>query len=227
MNEVARTGISDPFAQYAAMTSRDGIRLSFNKSGEWIAAFSEGPTLIPEGKKLMAQMSDFVLAWTRWMGGKPTDRHVVLVASGVAPARRDQIGDTDTSLWEKDDEGLLRDPWQATHELPLIDLESGEKFIYTTNSIGGKTALGNLASSFANGRKRHPNQNPIITLGAGGYNHKIKSRGFIHVPVLKIDSWVQDVDANIPAVAQTSPEQIEHSPAREPVRDDMNDGIPF
>src|SRR5262249_12114423 len=153
------TGLADPFAQYAATASQDGTRLSFNKSGEWIAAFNSGATVIPAGRELVALMSEFALAWTRWVNNKPTDRHVTLVASGAAPARRDQLGDTDQALWSTDDEGRLKDPWQATHELPLIDQESGDKYVYVTSSVGGKDALGKLAGAYSRGRGRHPNRN--------------------------------------------------------------------
>ena len=95
------SGAADPFAQYALMTSRDGVRLSFNKSGEWTAALSSGATVIPAGRELVALMSELALAWTRWEDSKPTDRHVTLVASGAVPERRDQLGDTDQALWNR------------------------------------------------------------------------------------------------------------------------------
>jgi hypothetical protein len=189
-NPLPPSGAADPFAQYALQTSRDGVRLSFNKSGEWIAALSSGATVIPPGRELVALMPEFALAWTKWEDSKPTDRHVTLVASGAVPVRRDQLGDTDQALWETDDEGRLKDPWQPTHELPLLDPECGEKYVYTTSSVGGKDALGKLSGAFSRGRARHPNDNPVVTLGAGGYQHKVKSRGWIHVPVFKIVSWV-------------------------------------
>ncbi len=207
------SGAADPFAQYAAAATRDGTRLTFNKSGEWIAALNSGATVVPTGRELVALMSEFALAWTKWVGGKPIDRHVTLVASGAAPARRDQLGDTDQSLWESDDEGKLRDPWQATHEMPLLDSESGEKYVYTTSSVGGKDCLGKLCGAYSRGRGRHPNHNPVVTLGSGGYTHKVKSRGFIHVPTLRIVSWVPCDAAN--------------ETAKAPLRQIMNDDLPF
>jgi hypothetical protein len=121
------SGAADPFAAYAAAATRDGTRLTFNKSGEWIAALNSGATVVPADRELVALMSEFVMAWTKWTASKPVDRHVTLVASGAAPARRDQLGDTDQTVWDTDDEGRLRDPWQLTQEMPLLDSESGEK----------------------------------------------------------------------------------------------------
>src|SRR5262245_41728058 len=221
MNEIVRkspdtmppSGAADPFAQYAAMSARDGVRLNFNKSGEWVAALDSVAQVVPKDIRLVAQMPELALAWTKWVDSKPTDRHVTLVASGAAPARRDQLGDTDQAQWESDDEGKLRDPWQATHELPLLDPESGEKFVYVTSSVGGKDALGTLAGAFSRGRARRPTHDPTVALGAGGYQHKVKSRGWIHVPVLKIVSWV-------PA----SPGQETPKAA---LREIMNDDLPF
>src|SRR5215470_12364956 len=212
-NDLPPSGAGDPFAQYALMTSRDGVRLSFNKSGEWIAALSSGATVVPAGRELVALMPELALAWTKWEDSKPTDRHVTLVATGAVPARRDQLGDTDQALWESDDEGKLKDPWQATHELPLLDPESGEKYVYSTNFVGGRAALGKLAGAFSRGRARHPNCNPVVSLGGGGYEHKIKSRGWIHVPVLKIVSWV--------------PASPDHETPKAALPQVMNDDLPF
>jgi len=206
------SGVGDPFAAYAATATRDGVLLKFNKSGEWIAALNSGATVVPASTELVALMSEFALAWTRWIANKPTDRHVTLVASGAAPARRDQLGDLDQTMWESDDEGKLRDPWQATHELPLLDPESGEKYVFSTNSVGGKAALGKLAGAFSRGRARHPNCSPVVALGGGGYEHKIKSRGWIHVPTLRIVSWV--------------PASADHETPKAALPQVMNDAIP-
>ena len=202
----------DPDAQYAAATARDGVLLKFTKEGEWVAAH-DSPTVIPDSTELVALMPEFALAWTRWADGRPTDRHVTLVASGAVPMRRDQLGDNDQSQWETDDEGHLRDPWQASHELPLLDQMAGEKFVYATNSVGGKGALGKLAYAYSRGRVHHPDQNPVVALGSGGYQHRIKSRGYIHVPTLKIVRWV--------------PEDPTMAPALPALPDVMNDKIPF
>jgi hypothetical protein len=77
--------------------------------------------------------------------------------------------------------------------------------------VGGKGALSKLALAFSRGRGSHPNSNPIVALGAGGYQHKIKSRGFIHVPTLRIAGWAPRAGE----IAKVSAAEA------------MNDAIPF
>jgi hypothetical protein len=88
------SGAADPYAAYGLTGSRDGVALKFNKSGEWIAALTEGATVIPAGREFVALMEDLACAWTKWIDSKPVDRRVTLVASGVAPPLRDTLGDT-------------------------------------------------------------------------------------------------------------------------------------
>jgi hypothetical protein len=60
---------------------------------------------------------------------------------------RAELGDTDESLWEKDERtGQPRDPWQQQHILPLEDPESGEYLIFVTSSVGGRIAVEKLCN---------------------------------------------------------------------------------
>jgi len=212
-NNLPASPPADPHAAYGLTVSRDGTALKFAKTGDWTAGFGDDATKLPVGTQLVAQPEQLALAWTRWVGGKPTDRHVTLVATGQAPPLRSSLGDNDQALWEADDEGQLRDPWQKSHELPLVDQESGERYLYSTNSVGGTGALGKLSLAYSRGRVRHPNSDPVVALGAGGYQHRIKSRGYIHTPSLKIVSWVPRADGD----------ELPKLPAKQA----MNDDIPF
>jgi hypothetical protein len=219
MNEMIRNPANnppapggDPFARIAAELTQV-TRTTFAKNGEWIAHYNSGAAMIPLGREFVALMADYTLAWTKWLSSKPVERRLTRVADGGLPPPRGTLGDTDQSLWEKDDEGRLRDPWQATNELPLLDQETGELLVYVTGTVGGKDAIGKLCGAYSRGRGRHPNHNPVVALGAGGYQHKIKSRGYINVPTLKIVSWVpQDPNTETPKAALT---------------DVMNDALPF
>lgn len=203
----------NPYIAYGMTGARDGLLLKFTKEGEWSAGLGDDATTLPAGTQLLAAMPYLALAWTKWLNSKPVDRRVTLVSTGQLPPRRDELGDTDQALWELSGEGSLRDPWQATHELPLTSPETGEQYLYSTSSVGGIAALSRLSTAYGRSMVRYPRHNPIVALGAGGYQHKIASRGWINTPSLRIVGW--------------QPREDGDEPAKPALRDLMADELPF
>ena len=105
------------------------------------------------------------------------------MADGVPPANRADLGDMDKSLWETDDKGEPKDPWQPTNYLPLMDAD-GNLFTFTTSSRGGLRAVGELVRRYAWHRKNNPDVHPVIALGVGSYKHTNKAYGIIKFPEL-------------------------------------------
>jgi hypothetical protein len=127
--------------------------------------------------------------WVKWKGGKKVDHAMVATASGRKPPTRIELGDTDESLWETDDCGKPKDPWQYTFYLPLVAVDDGE--IYTlagSDSWGWREALGKLTRNYTSHWRRAPNELPVITLGVGGYRSK-KGFGWIKTPQLNGAGW--------------------------------------
>ena len=60
-------------------------------------------------------MAEAKVGWVRWWDGRPTDEVMVLIGDGVAPPRRNELGDDDRGQWETDDRGDPKEP-VAVHQ---------------------------------------------------------------------------------------------------------------
>jgi hypothetical protein len=176
----------DPFAAYGAAATRHGKLLKFTR-GDFLAG--QNNELVPLGTKMIANMEEATVGWQRWENNRPTTQHMGRIADHYKPPARRDLGDLDEGLWERDDEGKPRNPWQYTSQVPMCQLEDGEQYLFTTSSDGGNKAIGALCADYAKRRGNHPNHHPIITLGWGDYPHSIKSRGRIKFPVFQIVGW--------------------------------------
>lgn len=205
----------NPYIAYGlAAGGREGILLKFSKDGRWTAGFGDDVSILPNGTELIARMAYMAIVWTRWQNTKPVDRKVTLVGTGAQPQRREQLGNTNPGDWDLDDEGQPRDPWQMTNELPLFDPQSGETYVFSTNSRGGLAALGKLNVSYGRQFASHAGEDPVVRLESGGYDHSNRRYGFIHTPDFKIIRWERRV-------------ADDEGPQRMTVREEMNDEIPF
>jgi len=185
----------DPFAAYAAMAAPpQGQFLKFSK-GEWI--FGQDKLELALGSRFAANMDGFQVGWLRWWNGEVSERKMNLLIDMIPVPSRSSLGDNDKGLWELGDDGQPRDPWSFTNELQLMSPD-GDLYIYSTSSDGGKRDLGRLCGAYTEGAKQHPGQAPIVTLGRSSYEHKIKIRGKIWVPVLTIVDWT---DKGVLAIA--------------------------
>lgn len=118
---IALNGGVDPFLAYAdAISPRSivGTLLKFSK-GDYLAG--EEGEIIPHGTQLTANCDEFLAGWIKWQDGKPVEQRMIRVADGFHPPVRTDLGDTDKSLWETDDKGEPKDPWQFTNYLLLMD----------------------------------------------------------------------------------------------------------
>jgi hypothetical protein len=203
---------ANAYLTYGLSGANDGKVLKFNKSGQWVAGLGDDQEPLGQDIRLVAQMEYLAIVWRKWQNSAPVDRKVTLVGTGAQPPQRHELGDQDEKFWERDEEGELRDPWQQTHELPLLDTTGGEQYVYSTASRGGIGALSRLSVAYSRNFSRHPGMDPVVTLGASGYEHKIKKFGYIHTPVIKIVDWEARQGA---------------APVRLTNREMMNDEIPF
>jgi hypothetical protein len=179
--ELVGIGDVDPLVACAdAIAPRHiiGKLLRFSK-GDFFAGEESEP--IPVGTKLTVAPDELLAGWIKWTDGKPTEHNMVRVADRKLPAKRSDLGDQDRSVWERDDRGEPRDPWQFTNYLPMMD-ENGELYTFTTSSTGGVAAVSNLVRRYGHHRKRHPDVYPIISLGVGSYQHGKKEYGRIKFP---------------------------------------------
>lgn len=191
---LAAPGGYDPFAAYGQEAANAGAFLKFSK-GEWLLGQNDDE--VPLGRKLAANMDELSIGWIRWSDGKPAERKMGLLSQGYKPEPRDALGYTDESLWDLDEAGKPKDPWNFTNELPLADPDDGEQMTFSASSKGGIGAIGNLCKAFARAAERRQALTPVIELGRDSYKHSVY--GKTYVPVLTIAGWVANGSVPIPA----------------------------
>ena len=178
------------FALYAAETSKRtflGDLLKYNK-GVWTG----DKVPIPPEELFVAVMNSLTIGFVKWADGKVVDDELGLVVDGYRPPHRNELGDLDSTSWEKEKDGAHKDPWQKTTMLVFVSLnEPNDVKTFSTGSIGGEGAIAALCE--AHGRTTEGvGQYPVLQLASDSYQHKIKSYGTVYVPVFKI---VDNVDA--------------------------------
>lgn len=203
----------DPFIAFAS--GADGVPLKYDaKVGSWKLGLGADAVAIPNGTLVVGQMGFLSHVWSRWQDQKRTGRETALIGNWETPLRRDQLGDLDRDMWETDDEsGEPKDCWQMSFELPMTNVETDELWIYSTASKGGINAIRKLSGLYGRGRIKHPDCYPVIELGSSSYQHSIRSRGTINIPLLTITDWQPRVDGD--------------GPPPKSLRDDLNDEIPL
>jgi hypothetical protein len=161
-----------------------GFEAAFKKfnanTGEWTAG--KNATSM-NGRKRVADVPDLMKGHQRFQDRKPIYA-LVRVANGISPPRREQLGDTDSLLWDRD-EG---DPWKFVAALPFFDPETREPFIYITSTDGGIRAIGSLVKAFAAEQRERPGKLPLVELDKDSYPNKRGGRTF--VPIFDIVVWL-------------------------------------
>jgi hypothetical protein len=186
MSNVIAKPDTNPFAEYAsAIAARrlDGKLLKFNK-GDWLA---EGG-LVPEGTQLVALMDTLMVGWQKWQQQRPVDTRMGLLVDGFKPLRRHELGDENSSTWERDARGDLRDPWQFINNLVLVAPDDDEIFTYSTGSRGGIDAIGKLCAAHG---KAPAGVYPLVCLAVGSYQHRDRTIGRVKYPILEVVGTVE------------------------------------
>ena len=174
------------FALYAAARSQRmflGDLLKYVK-GDWERGPDRVP--VPPGETFIAVMGTTTTGHLKWVDGKVVDHKMGLVADGFIPVPRRDLDDYDSKSWKVDNDGNLVDPWQLTTLLVLISqAEPHEVFTFSTPTEGGQSAVAELCDAHSR-TTEGAGLYPVVMLGSGFYDHKIKSRGRIKYPVFEI-----------------------------------------
>ena len=168
--------------------------LKFQKGGWYLGQNNDE---IPLGTQLAVNMMQAEWGWVKWKDQKPVERRMVLIASGAQPANREELGANDKELWDLDDRGDPRDPWQKMIELPVRELK-GEmrELVLSGGSRGHEGACKTLLSEFGKGMRQNAGKTPIIELRGDKYVHP--KFGITHVPLMPLVAWL---DLSKPQVA--------------------------
>jgi hypothetical protein len=146
--------------------------------------------------------------------GERPDFRMGLLYDGFVPPRDEDLPDRDRSKWEIGLDGKPADPWQHFIYLVLQRVSTGELFTYTTSSITGRRAVGNLLRHYDRMQKTHSDFYPVVRLKTGGFNHRDERVGWVQVPVFAVVGRAPKDGAAMP-----------DAPAA--VTNDMSDSIPF
>lgn len=168
-----------------APASLVGRQIKFGKDGRFVTADDSEP--IGEDVDFVALPDQTLIGYMQFNGeGEPPDRRMGLLYDGYIMPPRATLGDTDVSQWEIGLDGKPADPWQHFIYLVLQRGDTGELFTYTTSSVTGRRAIGNLLRHYDRLQRTHPDMYPCVRLKTGGFNHRDDRVGWVNVPVLAV-----------------------------------------
>ena len=176
----------DPYAAYGAASGGtpflkfDRGRFKFGQDGDELEI----------GTRLIVNMPEIQVGHIKWAGGEVVDEAMTPLGGGYRPATREELGDTDDSLWETDDDGKPVDPWSFTNTVPLADPLTAQEYTFTTSAKGGVAAVGKLCKAYGQQRQKHDGELPIIELQSSSYRHK--RFGEVYIPVFRVVGWHSD-----------------------------------
>ena len=200
MNENLPTTNDAVGAWMAFGADADTPILKFNR-GKYVAGADQDE--VPLGTRLIVAMPEMRAGFKKWEDGKPVDERMALIHLREPIPQRQACGDTDESLWPRDDRGDPQDPWASTFEVPMADIETGEEYLFASGSRGGINALGKLGRTFGKRLAQYPEELPIVALDAGSYRHK--QYGDVEFPVFRIVGWQRNDPGAEPAPAEARP----------------------
>jgi hypothetical protein len=181
----------DPYRSYGAAAATNGT--PFLKFDRGRFRFNQDAEELPLATRVVPNMGEVQVGWLKWESGEVVGEAMVRLAEGYKPMQREDLGDTDTALWEVDeDTGKAIDPWSFTNLVPLRELGGEREFIFTTSSNGGIQAVGKLCTSYGAQRLQHPGELPIVELLSGSYRHR--RYGDVPFPVFKLISWKSEAE---------------------------------
>jgi hypothetical protein len=200
----------NPFVRFAREKGhRQRLPLMKFRKGKFFVGTDE----VPLGREFIAVVSELRYGFVKFVNNEHAGEHIIRVADGVAWPRREDIGDHNKALWERDNKGEPKDPWIEQYYLPLQDFESGEHlaFVAPSTSKGSYDAVADLLWVYGNNTSKGL---PIIALGVGGYKHK--RFGWVDTPKLKIIGW----HPIVASVASTGKKVLE-APATDDVPEEI------
>ena len=154
-------------------------------------------------------------AWVKWREDKPVEYRLrepgaalrTVRSSATTIGRNGKLGP----------DGKVRDPWQSTRFVHLIDPQTAEAFTFSTSSLGGRDCVINLADQIKRMRGKHPDAVPVVELGAAPMSTKYGRKS---KPTLKVVGW-RSTDASVVIGSRTAASAT-HGGTQE-----MDDDIPF
>jgi hypothetical protein len=183
----------DPYAAAGALATQFSY-LKFIK-GDWVAGANSD---LVNNKRLVADMKGVQHGWEKWKDKQKVGERMHNMADGDRMELRNDLDEMDSGTWESDDKGQARDPWAMVVKLPLLDTDTGENYLFTSSSQGGKREIYALCGQYA----RHRPKLPVVELTSDAYVHK--QYGRTKIPLLKVVDWADDAGAMAPTAPRVA-----------------------
>lgn len=152
-----------------------------------------GEVVDVKGIVYVAHIDEAQKRWLRFHGEgvQPTIIGVGIYEDAVLPSR-EELGDTDPSLWERDRfRNEPTDPWQQEFRIPIVSTGTGgEIYHLTSRSKTAEYATRGLIDRYGRHPQRKKGLVPLITLSIGTYPNRKTGRD-AYKPVYQIVGWVQ------------------------------------
>jgi len=168
-----------------APASIAGRVIRFNKEGKFVTPDDDAE--IGDDIDFIGLIDETLIGWIRFNGeGEPPDRIMGLLFDGFVMPPRQSLGDDDQSKWEIGLNGQPQDPWQHQVNLVLQQADTKELFTYSTSSLTGRRAIGNLLRYYDRLRRTNPDSYPLVRLKIGGFQHRDDRVGWVKTPVIAV-----------------------------------------
>jgi hypothetical protein len=172
----------DRYLDEIAPSSIVGRLVKFSKDGKFVTSDDGEP--VSEDAEFAALCDETLVGWIRFNGeDAPPDRHQGLLYDGFVMPPRESLGDLDEAQWELGLSGQPADPWQHQMCLVLQHVDTKEMFTFSTQSVSGRRAVGNLLRHYDRMRRSGADEYPVVRLKPGGFNHRDDRIGWVPVPV--------------------------------------------
>ncbi|MGI9491883.1 MAG: hypothetical protein ACR2QF_05710, partial [Geminicoccaceae bacterium] len=150
-------------AQASSMQGEGKAILKFVK-GRYI--LGQDMEIVEDGTEFLANIMEAETGWIFWRNGKPEERQMVRIATGLRSKMRADLGHLDEQLWELDKESKPIDPWAKTYEIPCREISGDEREITLAGgSKGFETAAKKLFEVFSVQGRVNRGKVPVITCG--------------------------------------------------------------
>ena len=196
MTEQDRKDLARAYQEDGEAEQEGGLPLLKLTKGEGVWEGNGAPI---EGNKIVLfNMFRYHRGWVHFEGGGKTDE--IWVKPGEP--RPDESSLTEHGPYETEGEG-----WKRAASVGVRDTETGEEFIYSPTSQGGRHALGGLAKQFAYRLAQNSNTCiPKVQLSSEWYPHK--QYGKTWKPIFRVLGWVTITGSDGDKAAAPVPEHV-------------------
>jgi hypothetical protein len=190
--------VSPGLARYASEGSDyvgDLLKVS-GKTGE--ITYGSQNAELAEGTKLAALLGQAKVGYIEWVDGRPEAQAWLPLTEDPEldlRALRQSLGKLDPSEWEETNpNGSPKDPIRESVMLPMVQMDNGHLFTFSSSSDSGTKATRRLVKNCLIHLRAVPasqaNHVPVITIDVGHYQHPIRQVGTIYFPIFDLQDWV-------------------------------------